>query len=184
MTGGSGQAAAGGFTALEYTLRDRLTGSERKVVYQLDATQAQADRRSFNNGGWVEKTSGEVVSVGQSIAGEFDASMPPGGWVSSTPPLGMSWSISYGVPPQGRMKLTATASETETLVIAGRKLETIRVDYRGGLARAPAVTGFYHAEAWYSPELGRVVRFGARSRGGSGSASYVIREEIELTDIR
>lgn len=176
--------AAPGFSTLEYTLRDRLTGNSRKVLYQLDAAQPQADRRSFNNGGWIEKVDGEVLSVGTSIAGEFDSAIPPGGWVRGTPMLGMSWSLSYKLPSQAQMKLSATASETETLVIGQRTLETIRVDYRGSLTRGPAVSGFYHAEAWYSPELGRVVRFGARSRGGSGSAAYVIREEIELTDIR
>jgi len=173
-----------GFSTLEYTLRDRLTGNSRKVIYQLDATQAQPDRRSFNNGGWIEKVDGEVLSVGTSVAGEFDTSMPPGGWVRPNPILGMAWSLNYKLPSQAQMSLSATASETETLVVGQRKLETIRVDYRGSLTRGPAVSGFYHAEAWYSPELGRVVRFGARSRGGSGSAAYVIREEIELTDIR
>ena len=176
--------AGPGYSTLEYTLRDRLTGNSRKVLYQLDATQAQTDRRSFNNGGWIEKIDGEVLSVGTSIAGEFDSAIPPGGWVRGTPMLGMTWSLSYKLPSQAQMKLSATASENETLVIGQRTLETIRVDYRGSLTRGPAVSGFYHAEAWYSPELGRVVRFGARSRGGSGSAAYVISEEIELTDIR
>lgn len=173
---------ASSFSTLEYTLRDRLTGNTRQVIYRLDAPQT--DRRSFNNSGWVEKISGEVLSVGTSIAGEFDGSMPPGGWVRDALTLGATWSLAYTSPAHAQMSLTATAAETETLTIAGRNLETVRVDFRGSMVRGPAVSGFYHAEAWYSPELKRVVRFGARSRGGSGSAAYVIREEIELTAIR
>lgn len=173
---------ASSFSTLEYTLRDRLTGNTRQVLYRLDAPLP--DRRSFNNGGWVEKVDGEVLSVGTSIAGEFDASMPPGGWVRDTLTPGATWSLAYTSPARAQMSLTATAAETESLTIAGRNLETVRVDFRGSIVRGPAVSGFYHAEAWYSPELKRVVRFGARSRGGSGSAAFVIREEIELTAIR
>jgi hypothetical protein len=47
-----------------------------------------------------------------------------------------------------------------------------------------AMPGRYTAHAWYAPDLGRVARFEARSRGGLGGATYRIDEVIELVDLR
>ena len=44
--------------------------------------------------------------------------------------------------------------------------------------------GTYRATAWYAPELGRVVRFEVRTRGGLGGGSFIIDEVLELVDIR
>ena len=44
--------------------------------------------------------------------------------------------------------------------------------------------GRYAATAWYSPELQRVVRFEAKSRGGASTAAFWIDEQLQLVDIR
>jgi serine protease Do len=42
----------------------------------------------------------------------------------------------------------------------------------------------YRADVWFSPELGRVVRFEAQTRGGTSGAAFQVRETLELVSIR
>jgi hypothetical protein len=44
--------------------------------------------------------------------------------------------------------------------------------------------GRYRANVWFSPELGRVVRFEADTRGGAGSIAFQVSEALELVNIR
>jgi len=189
-------AAPRAFRTLEYTLRDRVTGKTRTVLYRLDPPEGkEGQQRSYNNGGWVEKLDGEVIAAPTSIAGEFDASIPPGGWLNDRViQEGDAWSISYERPAGGggvvRLKLDAYVDSPETLEIAGSKRRLIRVNYRGHMTRTLALgggsfaSGVYRASAWWSPELSRVVRFTVHTRGGASGAAFYMDEELELSDIR
>lgn len=189
-------AAPAAFRTLEYTLRDRVTGKSRTIAYRLDPPDGkEAQQRSFNNGGWVEKLDGEVIAAPTSVAGEFDANGPPGGWLNARVIReGEAWSVSYEHPGAGggvvRMKLDAFVDEPETLEIAGSKRRLVRVNYRGHMTRTLApgsgsfASGVYRASAWWSPELSRVVRFTAHTRGGASGSAFYTDEELELSAIR
>lgn len=180
-------------SVVEYRLLDRLTGMSRQVVYRADASPPDG-ALSFNNGGWVEKPGGEVVGVTTAIAGEFDAVMPPGGWAGEILKQKTVWSTRYSSVLGGmrvNMDLNAVAADNTTLAVAGRNLNVVRIEYRGytqRFANAGAVVGnqygHYRADAWFSPELGRVVRFEVQTRGGSLTGVFHINEVLELVDIR
>ena len=184
--------ATGRPSIVEYQLHDRLTNTYRKVVYRADA--ATDDRISFNNGGWVEKPDGEVVSVTTAIAGEFDAAMPPGGWGKANLKEEAAWRTRYGATLGGsriNMDLNATVMEDTTLNVGGKEIKAVRIEYRGftqRFANAGAVGGNqygpYKADVWYSPELGRVVRFEVQTRGGASGGAFQVRETLELVSIR
>lgn len=180
-------------SVVEYRLLDRLTGMSRQVVYRADAAPPDG-ALSFNNGGWVEKPGGEIVGVTTAIAGEFDASMPPGGWAGEILKQKTVWSTRYSSVLGGmrvNMDLNAVAADNTTLAVAGRTLNVVRIEYRGytqRFANAGAVVGnqygHFRANAWFSPELGRVVRFEAQTRGGSLTGAFNVSEVLELVDIR
>jgi hypothetical protein len=184
--------ATGRPSIVEYQLHDRLTNTYRKVVYRADA--ATDDRISFNNGGWIEKPGGEVVSVTTAIAGEFDAAMPPGGWGKANLKEEAAWRTRYGSTFGGsriNMDLNATVMEDTTLNVGGKEIKAVRIEYRGftqRFANAGAVVGnqygAYKADVWFSPELGRVVRFEAQTRGGTSGGAFQVRETLELVSIR
>lgn len=184
--------ATGRPSVVEYQLRDRLTNTARKVLYRADP--ATDDRLSFNNGAWIEKPDGEVVSVGSAIAGEFDTVMPPGGWVKVNPKEEGAWRARYSTTLGGtrsNMDLNATVMEDATLTIAGQELKVVRIEYRGyaqrfqlGGAGFGNQYGRYRANVWFSPELGRVVRFEAQTRGGAGALAFQVDEALELVSVR
>lgn len=180
-------------SVVEYRLLDRLTGMSRQVVYRPDASPPDG-AISFNNGGWVEKPGGEVVGVTTAIAGEFDAMMPPGGWAGEILKQKTVWSTRYSSVLGGmrvNMDLNAVAADNTTLAAAGRNLNVVRIEYRGftqRFANSGAVGGNqygpYQAEAWFSPDLGRVVRFEVKTRGGASGGAFQVSEVLELVDIR
>lgn len=177
---------------VEYQLHDRLTNTYRKVLYRADA--AIDDRISFNNGGWIEKPGGEVVSVTTAIAGEFDAAMPPGGWGKANLKEEAAWRARYSSTYGGyriNMDLNATVMEDTSVSVGGKEIKAVRIEYRGftqRFANAGAVVGnqygAYKADVWYSSELGRVVRFEAQTRGGTSGGAFQVRETLELVSIR
>lgn len=179
-------------SVLEYRLHDRLTNTSRTVVYRADP--ATDERLSFNNGGWVEKPGGEVLSVTSPIAGEFDTSMPPGGWARPDLEGRRVWKANYGSALGGvrvNMDLDATVSRNAPLSVAGRTYDVFRIEYRGftqRFANSGAVGGNqygpYRADVWFSPELGRVVRFEVQTRGGASGGAFQVSEALELVDIR
>ena len=178
---------------VEYRLDDRMGGAPRKVSFRF---LEQVDgRASFNNGTWIESTDGTVIEANSQIAGDFDTVMPPGGWVRPQDlTAGANWSARYTKKLGGGrtdMDVTAIVTNTETLVIAGRAMPAVRIDYRGyttrvgnSVASSQNQTGKYEATAWYSPELHRVVRFTAKTRGGIGGGTFVVDEELNLVAIR
>ncbi|WBY00164.1 serine protease [Ramlibacter tataouinensis] len=181
--------APGRGQVFEYQLRDRLTGAVRTVVYRLD--RVDSDRLVFNQGTRVERPGGAVVTLTQAIGGEYEVAMPPGGWITAEPQRGSAWSIRYssGVPGQFvGMELDARTLGETTMRLKERELRVVQVAFTGYTSRTlgPATNpqGRYTATAWYAPELGRIVRFEARTRGGSGGVAFYIDEQLQLVDIR
>ncbi|MGJ7512083.1 trypsin-like peptidase domain-containing protein [Variovorax sp. GT1P44] len=185
--------AAARWSQIDYLLTDRLTGISRKVVYRADA--AAEDSLSYNNGAWVERRDGEVLEIASPIAGEFDSAMPPGGWIRpSRMREGDQWHLQYMGKTDGsgsaELRLDAQVAGAESRLVAGTERRLVRIDYRGYVIRKTLAgvsilaTGAYRASAWWSPELSRVVRFTANTRGGASGAAFYIDEELELTAIR
>lgn len=179
-------------SVVEYELHDRLTNVRRKVVYRADAI---ADGPlSFNNGGWVEKPGGEVIDITSAIAGEFDAAMPPGGWGKANLMSPVTWSVRYSSRAGGNkinMDLRATVMESTVLPVNGQQIKVVRIAYEGYTERfandstsSSNQSGRYRANVWFSPEVGRVVRFEVQTRGGASGGAFHVDEALALVSIR
>jgi hypothetical protein len=125
------------------------------------------------------------------IAGEFDIAMPPGGWIAKEPKPGESWDVSYR--PQDRapvvsMSLHAQVQGDTAFKLKDRELRVVQVLFSGYTERFPSINanapGAYEARVLYSPELGRIVRFEATTRGGTAGYKFLVDEQLELVDIR
>jgi hypothetical protein len=187
--------AGGGTQFVEYQLRDRLTGVSRPVVYRLD--RLDGDRLLYNQGSRIEKRGGEVVGLTAAIAGDFEQAMPPGGWVREEPAPGAVWSLNYDTAlaqHKVKMELTARTVGETTYRFKERELRVVQVQFDGYTGRTVVGAssdvggqtgrGAYLANAWYAPELGRVVRFDVRTRGGMSGSFFFVDEVLELADIR
>jgi len=185
--------AAQGIARIDDLLKDRLTGLSRTVSFRADP--GTDHERSFNNGTWRERADGTVLESSSRIAGDFDTVMPPGGWVAPGKAVtGASWSERYSRKVgEGRvdMDITSTVAGPETVEVAGRPVPAVRVDIKGYTTRignsltiSQNQTARYLASAWYAPDLGRVVCFSARTRGGLGGGAFVIDEQLDLSAIR
>jgi len=170
----------------EYRLRDRTTGLAQNIRYRLD--RMDGDQLVFNQGGRVERAGGEVVTLVSPIAGEYELGMPPGGWIKKTPERGQTWQLRYENQRQNqriKMNVTARATDESTMRIGEREFGIMRVEFKGSTERGSNRTyAVYTANAWYAPELGRIVRFDAKTRGGIGIHSFLVDEALELVDIR
>ncbi|MGR4870651.1 DUF2846 domain-containing protein [Variovorax sp. LARHSF232] len=191
--GGHPPAKTGTTRLVEYRLNDRMGGPERVVNFRF--FEAEGERISFNNGTWFEKPDGTFIEARSQIAGDFDTAMPPGGWVRpQSLTAGASWTERYSRNVgAGRvdMDIVAVVSGPDTLVITGRAMPVVLIEYRGytsrftsSMASSQNQTARYRASAWYSPELRRVVRFNANSRGGASGGAFVVDEELNLVSIR
>ena len=176
--------------ALEYVRTDRLTGNRAPVIYRVD--RVSGDEVSFNAGSRIEKTNGQVVSITSPAGGLFDTASPPGGWALRKDDIqpGMRWQLDYVTTTGDRLRheLTASVGGEHTMRVDGVELNVMRIGYEGwifassttSLPLSGASTRFRGA-AWYSPELGRVVRFeGEYQRGVSSGAN----ESLELVRIQ
>jgi len=170
-----------------------MGGPDRVVDFRF--SDIDGERVSFNNGTWVEKPDGTFIEARSQIAGDFDAVMPPGGWVRpQSLTAGSSWSERYSKSVgSGRvdMDIVAVVAGADTLVIAGKAMPVIHIEYRGynsrfenRMASSQNQTARYQASAWYSPDLRRVVRFSAKTRGGTSGGAFVVDEELNLVSIR
>jgi serine protease Do len=173
----------------EYQLRDRVTGMVRPVIFRVD--RVEGEKLVINGGSRVEQTDGRVVSDSALIGGEFDAAMPPGGWIHEGNVGERTWSSTYRSTGDGRpftMQIRAETAGEDVMLVKGKPLRTVRVRYKGFTTRGGGIAnnppGAYTATAWYAPQLGRVVRFEARSRGGLGHTAFVVDEVLELVDFR
>lgn len=169
-----------------YRLRDRMAHSDRTFTWRLD--KVEGDRLVFNGGARIEKAGGGIVQVAAPEAGDFDLATPPGGWLAKEPEPGAVWNLKYRYPERGVvMSMRARTLGEEPFRLKDRELRTIKVEFKGYTERGPINTnpsGGYRAFAWYSPDLQRIVRFQAKSRGGVGGAVFVIDETLELVDVR
>lgn len=174
----------------EYRVRDRLTGVERTVTYEVD--KVDGERVRFNSGSRIETPQGVVIELNAPIAGEMDVAMPPGGWVQPGTRSGATWTASYHnnfSHERVGMQVRARAGNTTAIRVGDREVQALRVEIegyttRGGRSLERDPTGPYQAVVWYAPEIGRVVRFEARSRGGVGGAVFIVDELAELVNIR
>ncbi|WP_431098715.1 S1C family serine protease [Polaromonas aquatica] len=180
---------AGVAQVFEYRLRDRVTGLTRNIRYRLD--RIDGDQLIFNQGGRVERAGGEVVTLASVVAGEYEVAMPPRGWITKTPERGQTWQLRYENQVQNqpiRMSLKARATDESTMRIGDREFQIMRVEFTGFTERRSHIrvpnAGVFTANAWYAPELGRIVRFDAKARGGTGGSTFLIDETLELFDIR
>jgi serine protease Do len=187
--GAASAASAPGGRVFEYELRDKLTGNVRRVVYRVD--RIDDGKLVFNHGSRVEKLGGGVLTMNAAIGGEFDVAMPPGGWIASEPQQGAVWKSKYQRGEPGNfvgMDLEARTLGESTMRFKERDLRVVRVEFTGYAERGHAAhvnpPGRYTATAWYAPELGRIVRFDARTRGGMGGWAFVVDEQLQLIDIR
>ena len=182
------QTAAQSGRVFEYRLTDGITQRVQVVTYQID--RIDGDRIVLNGGARVENTKGEVVSQTGAIGGEADLAMPPGGWFRPGAAVGARWSLAYftQIGSSMKMDLEANVVGEERLVLAGRELKTLRIEFEGYTDRNLVLRGMgmgrYHATAWYAPELGRLVRFAVKSHGGTSTGQYVLEESLELSAIR
>lgn len=170
-----------------YRVVDGYTGMPRDAVYTVD--RVDRDRIVFNQGGRVESAKGTVESIATPVAGEMDACSPPGGW---GPPaemtLGMRWSLRFRKPGGeetcgGDYDLEAQMVSDEVMPTALGDYKVQRIDYKGSGARQ----GFqiiFEAKAWYSPVLGRVVKFESERLTRTGRSTAPTREKAELVEIR
>jgi serine protease Do len=173
--------------ALEYVRIDKLTGNRSPVIYRLD--RVNGDEMSFNMGGRVEKTGGEVVSVASPAGGMFDTSSPPGGWIRKDMQPGMRWHLDYVASSGDRLRheLDATVGGERPFRVGGVELNVLRVAYEGWIyapsyGTSPSLVGTrFVGSALYSPELGRIVRFEGEHRRGNSSATS---EALELVRIQ
>lgn len=186
---GTAALAGGRRQVFEYQLRDKLSGAVQTVVYRLD--RLDGDKMLFNDGSRIETPGGGVVHITSRIGGEFDTAMPPGGWISSEPKQGAFWKTRFerGVPGSFiSMDLSAHVRGESTMRLKERDLRVVQVEFTGFTARGSGAynnpPGRYTASAWYAPELGRIVRFEAQTRGGVGGTTFLVDEQLQLVDIR
>lgn len=160
-----------------YAFVERFSGNRRDVSYRVDAVDS--DKIVFNQGARIEYRDGRVDRKAPAIAGDYESMTPPSGWVPPNVKLGMRWKVvteSGGADRPDTLKARARAMATVTTP-AGT-FDTILIQYTG-YARTLGAGGTvvevpYLASLWYSPELGRAVRFDGAFR------SSVIRNDESL----
>lgn len=168
----------------DYAVTDRMTGAKRNVLMRAD--RVIGTQVSFNGGSRIEQQNGEVVGITAALLGEMDQVTPPGGWMSRGKLPRGSWVLKFkSIVPGSRMNydLTANADRERPLRTAAGEFRAIRIDLQGWIrndaARTPD-TIRYEASVWLSPELRRVVRFEAKTRGVGPFGAH-INEIAELT---
>ncbi len=174
---------------LEYVLTDRYTRTQRTVYYRVD--RIEGDRIVFNQGGLIERDSGEVVSITTPAGGDFDGAMPPGGWVKPGITSGQGWRLNYKALLAGQpatFNLTATAGQTETVNVLGESVKAHTVSLTGwvtiGVGFNPT-SGRFTARFKYAPELRRVIHFESKGEvnGNVASLRAFSNELLELRGI-
>lgn len=168
-----------------YRVTDGYTQAAREVVYVVD--RIAGDKVMFNQGGRIERIDGTVLENPVPVAGDMDRCAPPGGWGRPDMMLGMRWNVQFNKPGslgcsgdfdlQGQM----VSDDIESTPFGNLKLQ--RIDYKGTGVRSQA-TLLLEARVWYSPVLGRVVRFESEFATRTGRSEAPSREKVELVEIR
>lgn len=167
-----------------YRVTDLYTSNAREVTYSVD--RIEGDQVIFNQGGRVERIDGSVVSNRTPLAGDLDSCAPPGGWGRPDMLLGMRWNVQYRVPGgscSGDFELQGQMVSDEVEPTPFGDLKVQRIDYRGTGLRAQFQL-MLEARVWYSPVLGRVVRFESEFAVRTGRTEPPGREKAELVAIR
>lgn len=172
----------------DYRLTDRHTGRQQTIV--LRAERVQAGEVSFNSGARIESPRGSV-RVTSALVGELDQVTPPEGWLPGGRAPAGSWKMAHpSIVPGSPMlyDLDASVEGEQKIVVGDREMRTLRIGLRGWASIQSSfsvVRARYEGVAWVSPELGRVVRFEARSRtaANTASAAFSIDELAELVQI-
>lgn len=170
--------------ALEYVLIDRLTQTRAPVFYRVD--RIDDDRILFNQGGRVERDDGRVLSISSAAGGLYDSASPPEGWGRPGLTSGMRWRADYESTngEKARYALEAAVLGDASLRIDGLDVSAREITYTGWMYASvgvgPAQALPFKATAFYSADLGRVVKFEAEYRRVNLGAS---REALELVRI-
>lgn len=168
-----------------YQLHDDLTRKNQDVSYRVD--RIDNGRVFYNQGARVEFLDGRLDRINTPIAGEFDFTSPPGGWVPANVKVGDRWKVSYS-RSKGTTdtNLEGLAEKEETIRVPAGTYRTIRIAYRGYANRPANINGMgtiavpYKTTVWYAPDLGRVVRFTA----GYSNRWERLAETLELVEHR
>lgn len=168
-----------------YQLHDDLTRKNQDVFYRVD--RIDNGRVFYNQGARVEFLDGRLDRINTPIAGEFDFTSPPGGWVPANVKVGDRWKVSYS-RSKGTTdtNLEGLAEKEETIRVPAGTYRTIRIAYRGYANRPANINGMgtiavpYKTTVWYAPDLGRVVRFTA----GYSNRWERLAETLELVEHR
>lgn len=141
----------------------------------------------FNQGGRTERIDGTLLSNAAPVAGDMDRCAPPGGWGRPDMMLGMRWNVQYSKPGasgcSGDFDLQGqtVSDEVEPTPLGDLKLQ--RIDYKGTGVRSQFSLQL-EARVWFSPVLGRVVRFESELAARVGRVEAPSREKVELVAIR
>lgn len=168
-----------------YNVTDLYTKNKRTVRYRVDDIDAKLGQITFNNGGRIEDLEGNVVSLTAFDGGEFDASMPPGGWARHPSVAGQRWHVKYEktnrtTSAAQRFDLNARVVREETVFVPAGEFATTRIDWEGH-SGATHENGTYRASVWYSSELKRVVKFSVEYiSSGMTWLNTRTREMVEL----
>jgi hypothetical protein len=116
--------------------------------------------------------------------------MPPNGWARKSADPNKPWRVSYNRldgMTQSSYQLTGVMAGSGTVKVPAGEFAATIYRYKGYLTRgslgAAPGRGHYAATVWYSEELKRPVRFEveAKSVGNYGIASFIIKEQLELS---
>lgn len=94
--------------------------------------------------------------------------------------LGATWALKYRTTLGSswiEMQVQAHAVEEAEVKVGTATFRALRVEFDGYTDRGPStaqqVAARYKATAWYAPALRRMVKFEARTRGGTGGSSML-----------
>ncbi len=173
---------------LEYTVTDGYSGKQRVVAWKVE--RVSDTQMAFDGERRVEDRRFGGVTRKGSATSDMEYYEPADGWLRGSVAVESGWSRSYEVDDGARpARLTwkAYVENEEDIVVAGRKLRTARVEYRGNGARYNGVVDVQSRlsfTAWVEPTSRRIVRFESLVQSSGGSQSGLAsKERIELTRV-
>ena len=168
---------------LEYAVVDRFTGNRRIVSWTVDSIDDNTI--TFDGGRRVEDRKLGSVKRASPTAGDMEQFEPPQGWFRWPLAAGSGWQRTYEVADgsaPARVTWSAYVEGEEEVLVMGRRIRTMLVEYRGSVSRHTGVTYVQHrlsASVWVEPTTQRVVRFDSSIQSALGG-SRPSREVLEL----
>lgn len=170
---------------LEYAIVDRFTGNRRLASWTIDSIDDHVV--SFDRGRRVEDAVRGGVRRTAATAGDMEHFEPPEGWFRWPLTPGTSWTGAYEVadgPALARLDWRANVEREEEVLVMGRRMRVLIVEFRGGGTRSSGATNIEHKvnfTAWVEPTTRRIVRFESSILASGGAqAGQSSRELIEL----